>query len=391
MKHSVEMFKASNTTYDTPKKLQFKLLLGNIAAYNGEIPLTRNEIKDRLSISISALKRIISESKYTGEIYEKDGRLFVNPSSIVDYCGTDTALYVKYFKFLSSPEFMAEDRRVQRFVLDMLCQHVYLPSRKYVTYVKNLISSGTRDSGTFNVRTVGEMNSIIEKAGKYLNLRLECRQKRDWLVVVHGLNPEFEEMGSFDSEGALLWVSQKMYAAGFVVEVIDQRVKNQLAKVMEYYYSQVGYDLAYNIFVGALDDLLYSSAFHSMIYSEIQDEKQLDEISAYFKNVAESSERFVALGITLEYDLTSSLIEDASRIAKKEGKDPNKIKELLDAKAHRNNLEKKLHLIESMWIHALQRGNRSIYLNQRDSKLQTVLHKMKDLQSLMYEFWLAEN
>lgn len=387
MKHSIELFKAANTTYDTPNKIQFKLLLGSVAAYNGEIPLTRNEIKDRLSISVSALKRILAESKYTGEIYEKDGRLFVNPTTVIDFNAETSNSYVKHFKFLSTTEFKEEDRRVQRFVLDMLCQHVYLKNRKYVTYLKNLINSGSREFGTFNIRTVGEMKQIIEKAGKYLDLQLDCRNTKDWLVIVHGLKPEYETLGSYDSEGAMLWVSQKLYAAGFVVEVIEKSVKNQLAKVMEYYYSQLGYELAYKVFVGALDDLLYSSAFHSMVYANIDNDKQLNEISAYFRHVAEASERFVALGLALDYEKLNNIIDDVTRIAVDEGSEPSTIQELHQAKILKDSLKLKIAAFETLWINNHQKGNHYLFDHQKDN--QVALRHMKDLQSLLYEYWVV--
>ncbi|KQN96888.1 hypothetical protein [Paenibacillus sp. Leaf72] len=391
MKHSTSLFAASETMYDTKLGIKFKMLLGRVAAYNGEIPLSRNEIKSKLGVSLSALKRLISEFTYTGILKQEADRLFMDMSKLVDYSDAKPEKYVQDYKFLSEAPFIVDDRRVQRFVLDMLAQLVSLPGKTYTGRLKNMLagSSQNRVSGHFNIRTVGEMKDIIEKAAKYLVLELNQNSNEEWYVRVNGIQPEFAEKGAYESEGALLWVSQKLDEASFVADAISMDAKKQLAAVMEYYYQQLGYEMAYSVFCNTLRLLSDNTTFHSMVYAEIKQKSQLNELSAYFRKIAEAAEKNLAESLSIGYELFTKNLEDVQKHAREDGINPDRIKEVIHAKTIQKKLRSDIAKIEIMWTEQFNKGRLTIYENQVAYSIS--LRIMKDLASCLNDHWKKVN
>ncbi|QIC08264.1 hypothetical protein GOP56_01405 [Brevibacillus sp. 7WMA2] len=193
---------------------------------------------------------------------------------------------------------------MQRFVLHYVGKElVYLPGNWKWGHIKDLYGI----EGLLNIRTRKEALLILEKASKYLKIKV-CDENYQVLHV----HQKWLDMGEVYSEGAELWVFKQLKKHRFCCDFLSRKALWQLAKVMEDYYAKFGYDYATEIFDTALYSIQKNKArsqtFFNLIYKEeseyvVNDEKnELEEISAYFRAVMESAELNYAVQMSMDFD-----------------------------------------------------------------------------------------
>ncbi|MCR8964061.1 hypothetical protein O0550_12740 [Brevibacillus halotolerans] len=175
---------------------------------------------------------------------------------------TKDDLYSKNFHFFTCEEFLSENRNVQRFVLHYVGKElVYLHGNWKWGHIKDLYGT----EGLLNIRTRKEALLILEKASKYLKIKV-CDENYQVLHV----HQKWLDMGEVYSEGAELWVFKQLKKHRFCCDFLSRKALWQLAKVMEDYYAKFGYDYATEIFDTALYSIqknkARSQAFFNLIY-----------------------------------------------------------------------------------------------------------------------------
>ena len=299
MKHHPNLFDANTLHHDTRLLFQLKLLLGTVCAYGGEIPLTNRELGDRLGTSSYRIHILLQKLLHEGVVRHDDsGTLFFERYIFVSENEqfTSANLYAKRFTFFSCPEFLQEERSVQRFVLHYTGKElVYLPGNFRWGHIDDLYGP----SGLLNLRCRKEALRLLSKAQKYLHIKIYPEN-----FQVTRVHQEWLDMGEVYSEGAELWVGKQLKKHRFCCDFITRSATWQLAKVMEDYYNKFDYTYASQVFDTALSNIQRntwkSHRFLKLLYSEEVLEAELDEISAYFRAVMESAELDFAVQLSLD-------------------------------------------------------------------------------------------
>lgn len=358
MKCQPELFNAYSLHNDTKLLFKLKLILGTVCAYGGEVPLSIKELSNRLKTSVQRTRLLLKKLEVEGVIhYETNDKLFFDRYQYVQTKEESTKedLYSKNFVFFTCDEFLSEERNVQRFVLHAVgYKLVYLPGTYYWENVDALYG----ELGMLNIRTPKEALEIVEKAKKYLHIRLS-KTKRNFQIT--GVKEEWLKMGEIHSEGSLLWVSKQLAKHHFCMEFVSSKALIQLAKVMEYYYAQFGYAFSTQVFDISLaniqQDPSRSHRFYEMIYQEDKNysEEELDEISAYFRSVMRASE----LSYAVELNQQLQAHQETKKSAELQLFDGSELEqynnELLKTVEKRINLtSSKLALLQKSWRKRVQ-------------------------------------
>ncbi|MCL9662065.1 hypothetical protein L2089_15330 [Paenibacillus hunanensis] len=367
MKHHLDLFDAAYTTHYTSLRIQLNLVLGKFAAYGGEVPLTKKELAEEMGCTQDRVRRLLAEAHSEGFISFKNNKLFLN--KFIDFNDAEEMKkkgYVKHFAFLQSVEFQSESRPVQRFVLEMLRHRFYMKSvPHYVTRVSRLYHSSPYKPGVFNIYSLKQMLDIIKAAQKYLHIELVERELRDWSIRVTAIKEEWLELGEIDSVGACTWITKKLSLYGYCTEFIDASCIQQLAKVMEFYYHQVGYEQSSKLFDISLSQLQRNSqTFYNLIYTTHPDKKVLDEISAYFKAVMEQAEMNQVEQLVFSFEQFDQACEKLEmEMDHKEDHNlpiPSHMPELLSlTKQRRLHLKQAIRNFELYWIQEFKQGQNS--------------------------------
>jgi len=341
---------------DTRLLFELKLELGSICAYGGEIPLSVSELAKRLDTSSYRIRILLKKLELENIIrYDENGKMFLTKYKHITQKekSTQEDLYAKNFFFFTCEEFQNEDRNVQRFVLHYVGHElVYLNNMGIGSWgnVKDLYG----EEGLLNIRTPKEALIVLEKASKYLNIRVSKNQINYHVINVR---KEWLDMGERESEGSLLWIRKQLEKHQFCFDFISEKAVIQMAKVMEHYYTTYGYDYAVGVFDTALFNIqknkMRSTAFYNLIYREDDSykESELDEISAYFRSVMESAEISYAEELSTElraYEMKQhhaemNLFKDEELIEKNE--------EVLNtARKQREKTLKKLGYVNRSWL-----------------------------------------
>jgi len=398
MKASTSLFTAAETQYDTPTLLRLKCLVGDLAAYDGEIPVDVKEIAEKLGVGRLAAKRAIAEAVTQNVLFYRNDKLYANPEKYIDFKSVDYSkadknkdYYLKHYKFLSSDAFKRVSVRAQRFVLDVLCQ-MHRGLKVYTCTLRNMILNNSdyeRTTGLFNIRSIGEMKKVIEEASAFLDLKIvkslkHISTKSEPMVQVYGIRPEMLELGVHESEGNVLWICNALQKHSYHVGAITKPRLEALAKVMEYYYRQLGYELASHIISHTLVLLKNDTTFGNLLYVDIhqaygqmaldgnlshivpegveqatwigasEDTTTLNSLSAYFRKTAEGiAEREVAEFLTETYEEYTNRIEyETEKQSEKTSIESNKTSySLLDAFTELRKIQlQKLRKIETLWL-----------------------------------------
>lgn len=356
MKHHPDLFNARTMYNDTRLLFKLKLELGTVCAYGGEIPLSVSELAKRLNTSSYRIQILLTKLQLENIVrYDENGKLFLTKFKYftTKEKSTQEDLYAKNFLFFTCEEFQNEDRNVQRFVLHYVGHElVYLNKSGFVTWghVKDLYG----EEGLLNIRTPKEALNILEKAKKYLHIRVSDNQIN---YRVSGVRKEWLEMGERESEGSLLWVRKQLKKHRFCFDFLSDKAVIQIAKVMEHYYATYGYEYAVDVFDTALFNIqknkMRSTAFYNLIYRENDEyeESELDEISAYFRSVMESAEITYARELSKELRAYEAKQHQAEMHLFKDDELVEKNEEILEtARKQREKTIKKLGLVNSSWL-----------------------------------------
>ncbi|MFF2531526.1 hypothetical protein ACFVS2_21700 [Brevibacillus sp. NPDC058079] len=372
MKHHPDLFDARTLHNDTRLLFKLKLLLGTICAYGGEIPLSHSEIAKRMGTSTYRIRTLLQKLIFEGIVHYDDyGKLFFNRYVFVQEKEETTVdeLYSKHFEFFTCEEFLGEERNVQRFVLHYVGKElVYIPGNWKWGHVKDLYGS----EGLLNIRTRKEALVILEKASKYLKMKV---YQENYQVI--GVQQQWLDMGEIYSEGAELWVFKQLKKHRFCCDFISRKAQWQLAKVMEDYYAKFGYEYATEIFDTALYNIqknkMRSQAFFHLIYKDeseylITDEKnELDEISAYFRAVMESAELTYAVQMSMELDALTQKKRYAEQHLFKDGEISTINEQIIEEASLQREVvwEKLLHMQRCWLIRFTQNPNWFVKNRQR--------------------------
>lgn len=388
MKHHLDNFAATNTTYFTSLRIQLNLLLGCYAAYAGEIPLSKKEIADELGCSRARIRKLLAEAESEGFIQLKDEKIFL--SKYIDFSDdSDNGAkgYVKHFKFLNTEEFKNESRPVQRFILEMLRHRFYVKGIfPYVTRVNNLYNSKKNQVGTFNINSLTQMLNIIKSAQKYLNIELIELSPKVWSIKVSSIKEEWLALGEVESIGAHTWVKKQLDRAGYCPEFINPDTINQLAKVMHFYYHSVGYENSTRLFNASLKQLTYSQRFYNFMYKENPTSKELDEVSAYFRAVMEEAELNTVEQLTFQFDKFNAAIEKLEKDldTHKEQQNSSDIILLQMVKLRQKQIAQSIRNFELYWLKEFnyeKPGHSRIYYNRSRFP-----HIFKHMYELLYTY-----
>jgi hypothetical protein len=364
MKHHPDLFDARTLHNDTRLLFKLKLLLGTVCAYGGEIPLSQSELAKRMGTSnyrVSVLLQKLIHERIVH--YDLNGKLFLNRFKFIhskDESTTTEDLYAKNFVFFNSEEFLSEERNVQRLVLHYVGKElVYLPGNFKWGYISDLYGS----VGLLNIRTRKEALHVLEKASKYLKMKV---YKDNYQVL--NVYPQWLEMGEVYSEGAELWVLKQLKKHRFCCDFLSRKAIWQMAKVMEDYYSKFDYDYAIEIFDTALFNIqknkMRSQTFFNLIYREdneyiIDDEKnELDEISAYFRAVMEEAELNYAVQLSMDLDTINNNKKLAESTLFSDNGELSEIHQEMINKATKQHeiIWDKLRQLNRMWLHRFQQN-----------------------------------
>ncbi|WPS85443.1 hypothetical protein SMD22_02085 (plasmid) [Brevibacillus halotolerans] len=357
MKHHPTLFDARTLHNDTRLLFKLKLLLGTVCAYGGEIPLSHSEIAKRMGTSNYRVRTLLQKLLFEGIVHYDDfGTLFFNRFVFVQEKekASESALYSKNFLFFTCEEFLNEDRNVQRFVLHYVGKELtYIPGNWKWGHIKDLYGP----EGLLNIRTPKEALAILEKASKYLKMKVYHENYQ----VLH-VHEKWIDMGEVYSEGAELWVLKQLKKHRFCCDFISRKAIWQLAKVMEDYYAKFGYEYATEIFDNALYNIqnnkMRSHAFFHLIYKDeyeyvVNEEKnELDEISAYFRACMESAELNYSVQLSMDIDA----IDNKKRYAELNLFEDDILSEsneriIEDANQQRDVIWKKLLQMQRCWLH----------------------------------------
>jgi hypothetical protein len=394
MKHDPELFNARTLRNDTRLLFKLKLLLGTVCAYEGEVPLNKKELASRMKTSTYRINLLLKKLEIEEVIhYDKTGKLFFNRYRFIQEKEESSKedLYSKNFVFFTSDEFLEEDRNVQRFVLHAVgYKLVYLPKTFYWENVDALYG----EIGLLNIRTRKEALEVIEKASKYLCLRMSKNKKN---FQVTGVHKKWLDLGEIHSEGSLLWVEKQLSKHRFCLEFISQKAIIQIAKVMEYYYAQFGYQFSTEIFDTALHNIqadpARSNTFFHMIYRENDNYKisELNEISAYFRAVMQSAE--LSYSKQLEMELYSH--HNTKRTAEQELfkddvlQDEN---EILVSECNRkiNKTISKLSLLQKAWLNRIKKDPQWL-VQHKEHILSLPLGSFLEIRNIVREMELKQS
>lgn len=359
MKHHPELFNARTLQNDTRLLFKLKLLLGTVCAYEGEVPLSEKELATRLQTSTYRIRLLLKKLEIEEVIhYDENGKLFFNRYRFIQEKEESSKkdLYSKNFVFFTCDEFLSEDRNVQRFVLHAVgYKLVYLPKTFYWENVDALYG----EMGLLNIRTRKEALKVLEKSAKYLIIRMS-KNKNNFQIT--GVHKQWLDLGEINSEGSLLWVGKQLKKHHFCFEFISKKAIIQITKVMEYYYAQFGYSFATEIFDTALYNIQKhperSHAFYQMIYREDDNysENELNEISAYFRAVMQSTEISYSVQLSMELDShqTTKYTAETELFANGELQDEKEA--LLQESNKKINLAvSKLSLIQKSWMKRVEK------------------------------------
>ncbi|GIP45139.1 hypothetical protein J45TS6_35980 [Paenibacillus sp. J45TS6] len=356
MKHHPDLFDARTLQNDTRLLFKLKLLLGTVCAYGGEIPLSKSELAKRMKTSGYRINVLLQKLVCEGIVHSDDnGKLFFNKFIFIQEKESTNKedLYSKNFNFFNSDEFLSEERNVQRLVLHYVGKElVYIPGNFRWGYISDLYGP----LGLLNIRTRKEALRILEKASKYLKMKI---YKDNFQVL--SVHQEWLDMGEVYSEGAELWVLKQLKKHRFCCDFLSRKAVWQIAKVMEDYYAKFGYEYATEIFDTALfniqKDKMRSHHFFKMIYKEeneftVNEEKnELDEISAYFRAVMESAEINYAVQLSIDLEGINNKKKAAESNLFEDGKLSQKNNEIVEeASKQRESIISRLNHIHYCWL-----------------------------------------
>lgn len=354
MKLDPSLFDARTLFNDTRLLWKLKLLLGTVCAYGGEVPLTVSELAKRMKTDNYRIRVLLQKLTYEGVVhYDEAGTLFFDRYKFIssNEIGKEE-LYAKNFVFFTCDEFLSEERNVQRFVLHYVGKElVYIPGNFKWNQIKSLYG----EEGLLNIRTRKEALAVLEKASKYLSIKIT----KENFQVLH-LRKEWMDMGEIHSEGAELWVMKQLQKHRFCCDFISRKAVWQIAKVMEYYYAEFGYDYATDIFDTALYNIqkgkISSQKFLAMIYRPddsyvVNDEvNELDEISAYFRAVMEAAELNYAVQLSMDLDVHSKTVEQVGKQFKNDDLAEVYEAAIKEAQVKKETTWKKLLIMQRHWM-----------------------------------------
>lgn len=264
----------------TALRIQFNFLLSSIHR-NGEIPLSMNEIAQRLNCHVDSIRRCSAEAEYDGTIRREGDKIFFTK------CVEEGDSYVKHFPFLDTEAFRGEDIQVIRFVLFALFRGVYAETRAInqslqkfyhkLDKQKNIV-----EEGLFNIYHAGKMRDVIEKSSKYLVFS----QAPIHVVRVIGLREEYTYPEPVKNQGELLMFRKTL--AKYGLEDATSEAIEELVKIKSRYKKNIGIEAANEIVDEALVRSLnrQDSVLVSLIIRN-----DLRSIGNYFSTVCQDVEQ----------------------------------------------------------------------------------------------------
>jgi|GEM_PF-3877824 len=346
-----DLFSCRHTTYMTSLRIQFNFLLTEVAAWDGLITLSVRELANELNCSTDSVVRLISEAISEGFL-ERDplGRLMLQ--KYVEYKEEKTERYIRHFSFIRSKEFQKEPAPVQRFILHVIETSLNW-GRAFTKYLKDLYNRYRRvpggkeisSIGLFNIPYKKEMMQIIDRASKYLDIKISHDTKGDF-VQVFRIKPEYagenKETMIIANRGKELWIQKTLEKYRYISGLISRDKIIKLSIVMDEYVEKMGFSVAEDLFCQTLVALEDQSKFHSLLYYE-----DPEELRKYFKTVMSEVDKSYG----------ENLLQQLSHMEEVEvtTRSTDTFKELRKSFYRiKSNIEQKIKRFEDLWITRLQ-------------------------------------
>ncbi|MBO8172430.1 MAG: hypothetical protein H0Z33_11105 [Bacillaceae bacterium] len=339
-----ELCKAENTTYWTAKRIQFNLLLVEVAAWDGFIPLTKKQLAEEMNTTTLRINKFIRECLDEGVLAEKSGHYFL--TKYIDF--TKTKGYVRHFAFLRSQEFISLPVRVQRFILHVLSQRIYMHDnmvfrikldRLYHHFDLYQNEKVLDRPGIFNLYSRQDMMKVLDQVKRFFSFDIRKNSKGREILKLTNFTGEFKDKTDdiIHNRGKHIWVLTQLENQGYTADEVHEKHLNELVSIMDHYVRDLGFHDASVLFNEALDKAVRSMQFHSLM------EDEQSSLRNYFLKIMHE----------VEMDYAARLANQADQLQTEEYQrtKANKVDQTLSAliKRSMSYIAKKIEKLEERW------------------------------------------
>jgi hypothetical protein len=189
-----DLFAPTHTKHYSKLRIQFHLLISRYVCWDGEVPLTIQEMADELHCDRQSIYKFIKQGTREGLLLVQGDRLYFN-KRVDDY----THGYIKHFPFLESNEFQELSLHAQRFVLYTLWFGVH-SGRRLKRDLSALYHSTFDRSGVLNLYFRSPVYQVLEEVKPFLKLEIVVEGHREKVRVI-GLQDPYAQQAALPNEG----------------------------------------------------------------------------------------------------------------------------------------------------------------------------------------------
>lgn len=254
--------------------MQFHFLLSRYSCRDGLIPLSLNDIAEKLSCSLQSIYKFVQKG-----LREKILAFYNNQLYLLRRVNYEnyTEGYVKHFPFLESEAFQGMSLHAQRFVLYTLWSGVH--TGRHLKRALSDLYHSTRDyEGTLNIYTKKELRAALEEATAFLKLEVNTVRGIE-KVTVYGLREEYTHQPALENVGEYEWLDEQLVKLD-VEDLVPKVARRDLLKMKSEYINRFA-EAGKEMFVQALEKLANS---YKLLHKELTKE---GEIGRYFRSILE--------------------------------------------------------------------------------------------------------
>ncbi|MEZ2659178.1 hypothetical protein [Aneurinibacillus aneurinilyticus] len=253
-------------------RMQFHFLLSRYSCQDGLIPLSLNDIAEKLSCSIHSIYKFVRKG-----LGEKSLAVYNNQLYLLRRVNHEnyTEGYVKHFPFLESEAFQDMSLHAQRFVLYALWSGVHT-GHHLKRALSDLYHSTKKCQGKLNIYTKKELKAALEEAATFLRLEITTVRGIE-KVTVHGLQEKYAHQSALENVGEYEWLDEQLVKLD-VEDLVPKTARRDLLKLKSEYINRFA-EAGKQMFVQALEKL---SSSYKLLHKELTKE---GEIGRYFRSI----------------------------------------------------------------------------------------------------------